>query len=192
MIAKTFIFFYWHNDVVRAFIELLHRLRKIDFRHDVRSHASEKKSSHSRSATNQPWDQTSSITALRYILDGRGESCISPRLIQSGEKGAACHVRIPFRRMDSPNGVGNSDSLHRLFFSFARREGFNILLYGFGSKMSLVEKFCEEHLSGQCAYLTIMGHESGIGLKEVQRFSHQRFHKYFLLNYYCTDTTADL
>ncbi|XP_065839171.1 origin recognition complex subunit 2-like isoform X2 [Oscarella lobularis] len=48
-------------------------------------------------------------------------------------------------------------------------EGFNILLYGLGSKMSLVEKFCEEHLSGQCAYLTVMGHESGIGLKEVLR-----------------------
>ena len=57
--------------------------------------------------------------------------------------------------------------------------------------MSLVEKFCEEHLSGQCAYLTVMGHESGIGLKEVQRFSHQRFTNIVLLDY-CTGTTADL
>ena len=105
--------FYWHTDVVRAFIELLHRLRKIDFRYDVRSHVSEK-TSHSRSATNQCGPDLEYNNTSIYLRWSRRVLHLSPT--HSKRRKRRC---LPRTNPISTNGFSKWSTKHELITSLS-------------------------------------------------------------------------
>ena len=52
------------------------------------------------------------------------------------------------------------------YWLFQMAHGFNLLMYGLGSKRKVMSDFCERHLS-QCSHLTVDGFSPNLSIKEI-------------------------